>query len=247
MPASWDEVAADYHKTVGETGDSYHRTYVNPVIFEILGDIEGSSILDLACGQGYLSRILARKGAKVIGIDLSEKMLEIAQASEESEPLGVKYYRCNSGNMSEIPNSSMDYIVSTFGFHDIKEIESTIDECSRVLKNGGRFVFAIPHPFTYARREQDEGGYFLKMRHYMSIREIPHPKYKETDVIAFHRPLSYYFDKLFSVGFQMFAFRELTVELSKGRPIKNKKILAYKQEIPSFLVVGFVKSVTQTE
>ena len=67
MPASWDEVAEDYHKTVGETGDSYHRTNVNPVIFDILGDIKNHSVLDLACGQGYLSRILARKGARVIG------------------------------------------------------------------------------------------------------------------------------------------------------------------------------------
>ena len=126
MPASWDEVATDYHKTVGETGDSYHRTNVNPVIFDILGDIKGLSVLDLACGQGYLSRILARKGASVIGVDLSEKMLEIARDSEESEPLGVKYICCSSVSMPEIPDGSIHCIVSTFGFHDIKEIESTI-------------------------------------------------------------------------------------------------------------------------
>ncbi len=241
MPASWDEVAADYHKTVGETGDSYHRTNVNPVIFDILGDIKGHSVLDLACGQGYLSRILARKGASVIGVDLSEKMLEIARDSEESEPLGVKYICCSSASMPEISDDSIHCIVSTFGFHDIKEIESTIDECNRVLKEEGKLVFAIPHPFTYARREKDEEGYFLKMRHYMSIREIPHPKYKDTEVVAYHRPLSYYFEKIFSVGFQMIAFREITTELSKGRPIKDESLLAYKQEIPGFLVAGFVK------
>lgn len=241
MPASWDEVADDYHKSVGETGDSYHRTYVNPVIFDILGDIKGLSILDLACGQGYLSRILARKGAKVVGVDLSEKMIEIAQASEESEPLGVKYIHCNSGDMSEITGASMDYVVSTFGFHDIKEIETTIEECSRVLKERGKLIFAIPHPFAYARRTQDEEGYYLKMRNYMSIKEIPHPKYKETEVVAYHRPLSYYFDKLFSVGLQMIAFREITAVISRGKPIKDEQLLAYKQEIPGFLVVGFVK------
>lgn len=243
MPASWDEVAEDYHKTVGDTGDSYHRTFVNPVIFDILGDIKGLTMIDIACGQGYLSRILARKGGDVIGIDISEKMLEIALTSEESEPLGVKYIRCNSGNMSEIADASIDCIVSTFGFHDIKEIEPTINECGRVLKNNGKLVFAIPHPFTYARRTQDEEGYFLKMRHYMSIREIPHPKYKETDVVAYHRPLSYYFEKLFSVGLQMIAFREVTADLSRGRPIKDKQLLAYKQEIPGFLVIGFKKTV----
>ena len=241
MPASWDEVAYDYHRTVGETGDSYHRTYVNPVIFEILGDVQNLSILDLACGQGYLSRILARKGAKVVGVDLSEKMLEIAQDSETSEPLGVKYIQCNSGDIHEVVDSSMDCVVSTFGFHDIKEIESTITECSRVLKEGGKLVFAIPHPLTYARRAQDEDGYYLKMRSYMSAQEMPHPKYKDTEVMVYQRPLSYYFEKAFSAGLQMFAFREITVELSRGRPIKDKQLLSYKQEIPGFLVAGFVK------
>lgn len=241
MPASWDEVADDYHKTVGETGDSYHRTYVNPAIFDILGSIRGKTILDLACGQGYLSRILARKGAKVIGVDLSEKMLEIARSSEKSEPLGVKYIQCNSSKMSEINDESMDGIVSTFGFHDIKEIDATIEECGRILKNGGKLVFAIPHPFTYAKRVQDEEGYYLQIRNYMSIKEISHPKYKDTEVVAYHRPLSYYFEKLFSVGMRMIAFREITAELSRGQPIKDKQLLEYKREIPGFLVVGLVK------
>jgi SAM-dependent methyltransferase len=241
MPASWDEVAYDYHRTVGETGDSYHRTYVNPVIFDILGNVKDLSVLDLACGQGYLSRILARKGAKVVGVDLSEKMLEIAKESEASEPLDVKYILCNSAHMHEIASSSMDCVVSTFGFHDIKEMGSTITECSRVLKEGGRLVFAIPHPLTYARRAQDEEGYYLKMRQYMSLQEIPHPKYKDSDVVAYHRPLSFYFERTFSAGLQMIAFREITAELSRGRPVKDEQLLAYKQEIPGFLVVGFVK------
>ena len=242
MPPSWDEVAEDYHKTVGDSGDSYHRTFVNPVIFEILGDVQGKSVLDLACGQGYLSRILAKKGANVVGIDISKKMLEIAQESEEADPLGVRYLHCNSGEMSDISDASMDYIVSTFGFHDIKEIGPTIQECSRVLKQCAKLVIAIPHPFSYSRRAEDDEGYYLKMKHYMSIREVPHPKYKETDVKAYHRPLSFYFERLFSVGFQMIAFREVITDLQRGRPITDERLLAYRNEIPGFLVVGLVKS-----
>jgi ubiquinone/menaquinone biosynthesis C-methylase UbiE len=241
MPASWDEVAEDYHKTVGETGDSYHRNFVNPVIFDILGDIKGLSILDLACGQGYLSRILAKKGAMVTGIDLSAKMLELARTAEINEPLGIKYAHCNSGDMSKITDASMDCIVSTFSFHDIKEIESTIQECSRVLKTDGKLVFAIPHPFSYARRTKDSEGFFLKIRQYMSVRESPHPKYKDSNIKVYHRPLSYYFEKLFSVGLQMIAFREVIADLHRGQPIKDEQLLTYRKEIPGFLVVGFLK------
>lgn len=81
----------------------------------------------------------------------------------------------------------------------------------------------------------------------MSNKEIPHPKYKDSNVVAYHRPLTYYFERLFSVGFQMLAFREITTELHRGRPIKDKGLLAYKQEIPRFLVVGFVKTFKQIE
>jgi ubiquinone/menaquinone biosynthesis C-methylase UbiE len=243
MPASWDEVASDYHKTVGDTGDSYHRTYVNPVIFEILGNVESLSILDLACGQGYLSRLLVQRGAEVTGIDISEKMLEIARASEASEPIGVKYIHCSTADMSEIADASMDCVVSTFGFHDIKEIDRTIEECSRVLKEGGKLVFAIPHPLSQGRRFQDEDGYFLKMRHYMSIQEVPHYKYGDSGVMAYYRPLSYYFEKVFSVGLKMMAFREIITEMSRGRPITKEQLLVHKQEIPGFLVVGFVKDI----
>jgi ubiquinone/menaquinone biosynthesis C-methylase UbiE len=242
MPASWDDVAEDYHKTVGDTGDSYHRTFVNPVIFDILGDVQDKSVLDLACGQGYLSRILAKKGATVVGVDISKKMLEIAEVSEESDPLGIKYIHCDSGDMSDVSDASIDYIVSTFGFHDIKEIEPTIQECSRVLKYGGKLVIAIPHPISYSRRSEDEEGYYLKMKQYMSVREVPHPKYKESKVKAYHRPLSFYFERLFSVGFQMIAFREVITDLQRGRPIKDERLLAYRKEIPGFLVVGLVKS-----
>jgi SAM-dependent methyltransferase len=243
MPASWDEVAEDYDKTVGDTGDSYHRTYVNPVIFDILGEVKGLSILDLACGQGYLSRILAQKGAEVIGIDISEKMLEIAHAQETSEPLGIKFVHCSSAELSEITDASMDCVVSTFGFHDIKEIDRTIEECTRVLKEGGELVFAIPHPLFQGRRFQDEDGYFLKMRHYMSDRETSHYRYGDSGVMAYHRPLSYYFEKAFSVGLKMMAFREIITEMSRGRPITDEKLLVHKREIPGFLVVGFIKDI----
>ena len=76
----------------------------------------------------------------------------------------------------------------------------------------------------------------------MSIREIPHPKYKETSVVAYHRPLSFYFEKLFSVGLRMFAFREIVTDLYRGQPITDKRLLAFRREIPGFLVVGLVKT-----
>lgn len=57
-----------------------------------LGDIWGKPVLDLACGSGFSSRLLADKGANVIGIDISTDMIALARAAEAEKPLGIRYF-----------------------------------------------------------------------------------------------------------------------------------------------------------
>ena len=69
----------------------YHRHCQDPVIFRTLGDIRGKSLLDLACGDGfYTRRFRTECGASpVMGIDLSPKQIERAEAIERREQLGI--------------------------------------------------------------------------------------------------------------------------------------------------------------
>ncbi|MBA2394746.1 MAG: methyltransferase domain-containing protein [Ktedonobacteraceae bacterium] len=64
---------------------------MNPVLFSLLGDVTGKTILDAGCGQGYLCRLLARKGAKVTGIEPAESWFNYALQKEHTEPLGIMY------------------------------------------------------------------------------------------------------------------------------------------------------------
>jgi 2-polyprenyl-3-methyl-5-hydroxy-6-metoxy-1,4-benzoquinol methylase len=65
-------------------------------VLEVLGDLTGLSVLDLACGEGYYSRLFRANGAsRVVGVDLSEKMIELARASEAQSPLGIEYAACD--------------------------------------------------------------------------------------------------------------------------------------------------------
>jgi 2-polyprenyl-3-methyl-5-hydroxy-6-metoxy-1,4-benzoquinol methylase len=61
-----------------------------------MGEIAGQRICDLACGQGRVARHLADLGARVVGIDLSAKLLAIARCSEESEPRGIEYVEASA-------------------------------------------------------------------------------------------------------------------------------------------------------
>ncbi len=62
-----------------------------PSLLALVGEFEGEVICDLACGQGWVARELARRGGQVIGLDLAPNLLALAQRQEEQEPLGIGY------------------------------------------------------------------------------------------------------------------------------------------------------------
>jgi 2-polyprenyl-3-methyl-5-hydroxy-6-metoxy-1,4-benzoquinol methylase len=67
----WKEMAAWWDERQGDEGDLWHRTLIDPTLFKVLGPVKGQHVLDLACGNGYIARKLARSGARVTGVDAS--------------------------------------------------------------------------------------------------------------------------------------------------------------------------------
>jgi len=109
--------------------------------------VRGRLVLDLACGEGYNTRMLARKGAKVTGIDSSAKMIELAAQEETKEKLGIRYLVADASDLSQLPSSHFDIVTCFMSLQDIENLEKTVPEVARVLKHGGRFVFSIPFRF----------------------------------------------------------------------------------------------------
>jgi ubiquinone/menaquinone biosynthesis C-methylase UbiE len=144
--SSWDEAAEGWADFV-RTGKDYYRDNLNnPATFRLIGSVKGKVVLDLACGEGYNTRILARKGAKMTGVDSSKKLIALANAEEQKEPRGIRYYRMNANCLKGIPTESFELVTCFMALHDIKDYQDAIAEVARVLKEGGRFVFSIPHP-----------------------------------------------------------------------------------------------------
>jgi 2-polyprenyl-3-methyl-5-hydroxy-6-metoxy-1,4-benzoquinol methylase len=75
----WDRVAADWGLQVGEDGDRNRILNSDPVLWAFAGDVVGRRVLDAGCGTGYLTRQLAQRGAAVVGVDFSERMIENAR------------------------------------------------------------------------------------------------------------------------------------------------------------------------
>ncbi len=106
----------------------------------IVGSWRGQTVLDLGCGGGFMSEALARRGAKVIGIDPSETAIRVARAHAESEGLQIDY-EVSSGECLPLADHGMDCVVCVDVLEHVDELDRVLDEVQRVLKPGGVFLF----------------------------------------------------------------------------------------------------------
>jgi SAM-dependent methyltransferase len=140
--ARYDEIADFYDTAVGDdVSDS-----VAAKVFNLAGEVRGARVLDLACGQGRVSRELARRGASVVAADISDQLLEKARAVEEAEPLGIQYLRADATSPQALTGEEVDGVLCHFGLSDIDDLGAALATVTRVLRPGGWFVFSILHP-----------------------------------------------------------------------------------------------------
>ena len=111
-----------------------------------MGDVTGQRICDLACRQGRVSRYLADQGARVVGIDLSAKLLEIARRHEVELPRGIKYLLGDAQNLDGEEVGMFDGVICFMALMDIPDLASTINSVTHILQTDGWFIFSILHP-----------------------------------------------------------------------------------------------------
>lgn len=148
---AWDSVAQDWDWFV-ETGADYHRWKLHgPALLRAVGSVRGLKALDVGCGQGWFSRQLARRGARVVGIDWSSNMIRRAHDHEKQHRLGVKYVQCDASKIeTHFAQKSFDLVTSCMALMDMPRIDDVVASISRVLKPKGRFVFSVSHPINSA-------------------------------------------------------------------------------------------------
>jgi len=143
---AWDELADRWSSHYTVRGDKNRQYVVDPAIFRIIGSVEGSSILDAGCGNGYLCRLLAKRGAKPVGVDISERFIEIAKQKEARMPLGITYHVGSLSNLFMLQNEAFDLVISNLVLMDVRHLAKAIKELHRILKKEGKLIFSIMHP-----------------------------------------------------------------------------------------------------
>ena len=240
-----------YH--IGENadeGDLNRQLVIDPVLWKLIGDVKGLKVLDAGCGNGYLSRKLAKKGAKVIGIDLSENFIEYCTTREKKEKLGCEFYKASLTNLEMIKSDYFDLIISNIVLVDIPDYKQTFKELSRVLRHGKRFVWSNTHPIFGRLSSADlrlpsdtprnEERYFKVIDKYLDSGGRLVSWRNLNPLWQFDRTLTEYSQALKDAGFVILEIVEPQADLSTVQ--QNPRFLAFTDNrFPFFIIYNCIK------
>ena len=191
--AKWATTPLEFLASLDPDGGFAKRHLINPSIFRLLGDIEHKRILDAGCGQGYLSRLMANRGADVVGVEPASPLFNYARKREDELRQGVRYVQADLAAMPDL--GTFDAVVASMVLCAIPDWRPAMRACAEALRPGGLFVFTLNHPcFEMLAPTWAKAG-FVRVERYFREYEIVGPH--GTD---FHRPLSTYLNELSALG-----------------------------------------------
>ena len=212
---------------------------IDPALDALLPDVTGKTVLDLGCGDGKHCADFIVRGAKtVVGIDISEKMLQIAQTQNAND--AIRYIKMSMTDIVGL-QETFDFIYSNMVFHYIEDFAAFAKTLFNILNPGGLLLFSQEHPVITATI--DGKGHFnkslsgKKLSYVFSDYGIPGERVTRwfvDGVVKYHRRISDIFNALISAGFVIERIEE---------PLPEKWVIerypAYADEFikPTFLIV----------
>jgi SAM-dependent methyltransferase len=222
----WNQNAEAWTKRSRAGCDVYWDYFNTPCFFRILPDVRGLRGLDIGCGEGHNTRLLAGRGAWMDAVDISDVFIEYARQFEAEEPLGIVYQQASAAELPFV-DRTFDFVTSFMSFMDIPEADKVISESHRVLRSGGFLQFSITHPcFQTARWKWilDEkgnrsamacGDYFtpkdgsIDKWMFSGLPDNFRDKYPDFRIPRFDRTLSFWLNLLMETGFTLEQVEEL--------------------------------------
>lgn len=145
MNTDYDRIAREYQASKLQPW----RTHIERhTLLDLVGPVEGLRTVDLACGEGYYTRLLRRLGAgPILGVDLSERMIELAREQERTDPQSIDYQVGDARSLDA--EGSVDLVFAAYLLNYASSRDELLAMCraiSRSLKPGGRFVTVNNNP-----------------------------------------------------------------------------------------------------
>jgi len=209
VKALYDKIAVKYHQNRSKAPNDYTEL---PKIIELAGNVKSKKVLDLGCGTGKHAKEYLKKGAILTGVDVSEKMIELAKKSckNQGEFLLADFEKI------KFEKESFDLINASFSLHYSKNLNHLFKQFNSWLKPNGRVIFSISHPMQYYLKIKDfdfskSKKYWFRLNTY------------DVEVFNYYHPIGKYCESFISNGFQLNTFVE-TIWTEKKHKIPNAVI-----------------------
>ena len=185
---------------------------------QVLPDVAGKDVVELGCGTAYVSAWLARRGARPVGVDLSEEQLATARRMQAEHGIECPLVHASAEDVP-LPDASFDLAVSEYGASIWADPNRWISEAARLLRPGGRLVFLRNSPISVVCMALDG----ITDRLQRPLRSIAQLEWPDTKEVEFHAPHGELLDLLRGNGFEV----ERLVELYAPDDAKTHEYYGY--------------------
>jgi len=210
----------------------HNAYYERPAMLSLLPTVHGKRVLDAGCGPGAYAQILLKRGARIVGVDISPKMLRLAR-----ERVGDKvelHLTDLTRPMKFLEDKSFDIVISPLTIPYVRDLTRLFKEFYRVLKNPGVLVFSDGHPFgdyLLFKRKRKSKNYFQTELVGLTWRGFGIPVY----IPGYRRPLSALLNPIIEAGFIVDRIVEPlpTEKFKKADPKNYRKLM----RMPAFICI----------
>ena len=238
VAACWEANAEAWTQYSRAGYDVYRDALNTPAFLAMLPPIEGLRGLDVGCGEGSNTRLLAQRGALMQAIDIAPTFIRHAQAAEDAGPLGIAYRIADAMNLP-FAEGTFDFVTAFMSLMDVPDQGNALKETRRVLRPGGFLQFSILHPcfvppYRKVVRDADRrtraievAGYFdstqgqVETWWFQTLPREEREKVTPFRIPRFHRTLSNWVEMIVEAGLVIEAFGEpcATPEVAAAEPV----------------------------
>ena len=242
LRAEWEAFSREWISRCEEQRDEAREGLLDDWMLTLVGDVASKRVIDLGCGEGRFGRMLAARGAEVLGVDLQPAFIDYANARKGPSE---KYLLGDMEELAGVPDAAFDIAVSYISLVDVPDMQSALNQSARVLKPGGRMLVANLSPMATAAFKgpwlRDEKGRKL---HYMlddytteGARLLPFgPKHKLTN---YHRMFSTTVNAFIDAGLMVKRIHEPTPNETQRKRRPGTEDLF---RVPIFIIYELVRS-----